>query len=198
MGVVPKDTPFVCNQSCKSVCPLDIANCKEDRYEKNLKKLIVNVNKQKDALKKNGITVDGVHYAVRFKVIHDLKALNLLLEQIGKANFQLGKRGTEVECCFICKALRKCNCNLGLRTVCLEHFSMSKANYIGGFKGIRDDLEFLFEEDLSSINLCALHCELRNTEQLLSLLVFFCTKWVHLMNVMPNWQIMALRILAAE
>ena len=29
--------------------------------------LIVNVNKQKDALKKNGITVDGVHYAVRFK-----------------------------------------------------------------------------------------------------------------------------------
>ena len=33
----------------------------------NLKKLIVNINKQKDALKKNGITVDGVHYAVRFK-----------------------------------------------------------------------------------------------------------------------------------
>ena len=33
----------------------------------NLKKLIVNVNKQKDALKKNGITVDTVHYAVRFK-----------------------------------------------------------------------------------------------------------------------------------
>ena len=25
------------------------------------------MNKQKDALKKNGITVDGVHYAVRFK-----------------------------------------------------------------------------------------------------------------------------------
>ena len=36
------------------------------------------------------------------------------------------------------------------------------------FKGIRDDLELLLEEDLSSINLCALHCELRNTEQLLS------------------------------
>ena len=35
--------------------------------KENLKKLIVNVNKQKDALKKNGITVDGVHYAVRFK-----------------------------------------------------------------------------------------------------------------------------------
>ena len=25
------------------------------------------MNKKKDALKKNGITVDGVHYAVRFK-----------------------------------------------------------------------------------------------------------------------------------
>ena len=36
-------------------------------YRENLKKLIVNVNKQKDTLKKNGITVDGVHYAVRFK-----------------------------------------------------------------------------------------------------------------------------------
>ena len=33
MGVVPKDTPFLSNQSCKSVqCPLPIANCKEDRY----------------------------------------------------------------------------------------------------------------------------------------------------------------------
>ena len=40
-------------------------------------------------------------------------------------------------------------------------------------KGIRDDLEFLLEEDLSSVNLCALHCELRNTEQLLSLLGLF-------------------------
>ena len=35
--------------------------------KENLKRLIVNTNKQKDALKKNGITVDGVHYAVRFK-----------------------------------------------------------------------------------------------------------------------------------
>ena len=33
MGVVPKDTPFLSNKSCKSVqCPLPIANCKEDRY----------------------------------------------------------------------------------------------------------------------------------------------------------------------
>ena len=33
MGVVPKDTPFLSNQSCKSLqCPLPIANCKEYRY----------------------------------------------------------------------------------------------------------------------------------------------------------------------
>ena len=63
------------------------------------------------------------------------------------------------------------------------------------FKGIRDDLEFLLEEDLLSINLCALLCELRNTEQLLSSLGLFSYE---VMNVMPNWQIMALRILAAK
>lgn len=33
--------------------------------------------------------------------------------------------------------------------------------------GIRDDLEFLLDEELSSIQLCALHMEMRNTEQLL-------------------------------
>ena len=33
--------------------------------------------------------------------------------------------------------------------------------------GIRDDLEFLLGEELSSIQLCALHMEMRNTEQLL-------------------------------
>ena len=33
MDVVPKDTPFLSNhESYKSVCPLAIANCKEDRY----------------------------------------------------------------------------------------------------------------------------------------------------------------------
>ena len=37
------------------------------------------------------------------------------------------------------------------------------------FKGIRDDLEFPLEENLSSINLCTLHCELLEIpEQLLS------------------------------
>lgn len=37
----------------------------------------------------------------------------------------------------------------------------------------RDDLEFLLEEDLSHINLCALHCEMRNLEQLLGSLGLF-------------------------
>ena len=41
------------------------------------------------------------------------------------------------------------------------------------FKGIRADLEFLLKEDLSSINLCALHRELRNTDELLSSLGLF-------------------------
>ena len=36
--------------------------------------------------------------------------------------------------------------------------------------------EFLLEEYLSSINLCALHCELRNTEELLSSLGLFLYK----------------------
>ena len=44
------------------------------------------------------------------------------------------------------------------------------------FKGIGDDLEFLLKEDLSSINLYALHCELRNTEELLSSLSLFLYK----------------------
>ena len=35
------------------------------------------------------------------------------------------------------------------------------------FKGLRDDLLCILDEELSSMCLCALHCEMRNTEQLL-------------------------------
>ena len=35
-------------------------------------------------------------------------------------------------------------------------------------KGLRDDLVLLLEGDLSHINLCSLHCEMCNTEPLLS------------------------------
>ena len=34
--------------------------------------------------------------------------------------------------------------------------------------GMRDDLVFLLDEPLTSIQLCALHMEMRNTEQLLA------------------------------
>jgi len=63
-------------------------------------------------------------------------------------------------------ALRACDCDLGRHEVCLEHFLQVKAN-IGSFKGLRDDLTCLPDEDLSSLCLCALHCEMRNTEQIL-------------------------------
>ena len=39
--------------------------------------------------------------------------------------------------------------------------------------GLRDDLTFLLEEELSNINLCSLHCEMRNCEQLLDSLGLF-------------------------
>ena len=35
------------------------------------------------------------------------------------------------------------------------------------FRGFRDDLTCILDEELSSMSLCALHCEMRNTEQLL-------------------------------
>lgn len=39
--------------------------------------------------------------------------------------------------------------------------------------GLRDDLNFLLEEDLCNVNLCSLHCEMRNCEQLLGFLGLF-------------------------
>lgn len=45
----------------------EILNNIKIHFRENLKTLIVNVNKQKDALKKYGITVDGVHYTVKFR-----------------------------------------------------------------------------------------------------------------------------------
>ena len=41
------------------------------------------------------------------------------------------------------------------------------------WSGIHDDLTFLLEEELSSVCLCALHSEMRNTEQLLGSLGLF-------------------------
>jgi hypothetical protein len=41
------------------------------------------------------------------------------------------------------------------------------------FKGLRDDLTFLLDESMTSVNICALHCEMRNMEQLLASLGLF-------------------------
>ncbi|KXJ06390.1 hypothetical protein AC249_AIPGENE6093 [Exaiptasia diaphana] len=142
---------------------------------KNLKSIISNLNSEKASIKKNGITVDGQKYFVDFKVTLDLKALYNLLVKDDDEEFQLGGKGLAVEFCFFCMAIRCCSCDLAPHSVCLEHLSSTKAN-IGGFKGIRDDLVLLLEEELSSVNLCALHCELRNTEQLIASLGLYSHK----------------------
>ena len=41
------------------------------------------------------------------------------------------------------------------------------------WSGIRDDLLFLLDEELNNVSLCALHSEMRNTEQLLGSLGLF-------------------------
>lgn len=51
----------------------------------------------------------------------------------------------------------------------------SDQRFIFNFRwtGIRDDLMFLLDEELSNVCLCALHSEMRNTEQLLGSLGLF-------------------------
>ncbi|KAK3696833.1 hypothetical protein QZH41_011721 [Actinostola sp. cb2023] len=164
IGIVALNTPFKSSQSAKSVQTLAIANCKENRAD--LRKLVHNLNIQKAVLKKNGLTVDGKIYAISFKVTLDYKGLVLIFMKHDDEDFQLGGRGLDVEFCLFCLAKRACSCDLGKHEVCLEHFAQTKAN-IGGWKGLRDDLTCILDEDLSSVSLCALHCEMRNTEQLL-------------------------------
>ena len=67
-------------------------------------------------------------------------------------------------------------CGIYLASLCC-YLLVDKINLLSfSFSGVRNDLEFLLEEELSSINLCALHCELRNTEQLLASLGLFAFK----------------------
>ncbi len=61
------------------------------------------------------------------------------------------------------------------------------------WKGIRDDIGLLLDEDITSVNLCALHCEIRNTEQFLGSLGLFAFKIgsldelnAHLSELGPN------------
>ena len=50
-------------------------------------------------------------------------------------------------------------------------------SYICRSTGIWDDLLFLLNEELTRIQLCALHMDMRNTEQLLASMVWFPQDW---------------------
>ncbi|CAH3163324.1 unnamed protein product, partial [Pocillopora meandrina] len=164
-GIVLRDGAVYSQQSAKSVYPLTIANCKEDRD--NLKIHLEDINHQKKILKEKGMIVDGRHYTVEFLVVLDYKTLVLLLVKKTNASFMLGGRGVSVEFCFICNAIRGCKCHdVAPDETCLDCLR-SKCN-IGRSTGIRDDLVFLLDEELCNIQLCALHMEMRNTEQLLA------------------------------
>lgn len=77
-----------------------------------------------------------------------------------------------MEFCAFCDAIRACTCHgVEADETCLECLR-SKAN-IGRWSDLRDDLNFLLEDKLSSINVCSLHCEMRNCEQILGSLGLF-------------------------
>ena len=48
------------------------------------------------------------------------------------------------------------------------------------WSGISEDLTFLLDEELTSVTLCALHSEMRNTEQLLGSIGLFAYRRVSL------------------
>ena len=119
------------------------------------------VNEQKKLIKQNGIFVDGTHHSVEFVVILDYKTLLLLLVQKYDDEFGLGRRGVTVKFCFICKAIRGCSCHDVAPDEACTDCLCTKSN-IGRSTGIRDDLLFLLEEELSSIQWCALHMEMQH------------------------------------
>jgi len=55
---------------------------------------------------------------------------------------------------------------------CYQYYAIYDFNFYS-WTGLRDDLTFLFDEELTQIPLCSLHCEMRNTEQLLGSLGLF-------------------------
>ncbi|XP_022791526.1 uncharacterized protein LOC111330830, partial [Stylophora pistillata] len=119
VGLVPCLNPVYNIQSAKSVYPLAIANCKENR--ESLKVLLKDVNEQKRIIKNQGIFVDGMKFNVEFEASLDYKTLILLLVKKGDLDFQLGGRGVDVEFCFICNAIRGCKCHeVAPDETCLE------------------------------------------------------------------------------
>ncbi|XP_068689955.1 uncharacterized protein [Montipora foliosa] len=128
VGLVACLNPVYSVQSAKSVYPLAIANCKENRV--SLKALLKDVNEQKRIIKNQGIFVDGMKFNVEFDVSVDYKTLILLLVKKGDLDFQLGGRGVDVEFCFICNAIRGCKCHdVAPDETCLECLR-SKCNIV--------------------------------------------------------------------
>lgn len=69
---------------------------------------------------------------------------------------ELCKQGLDTECCVFCKVIKECaSPDVPFGEAFAECFLKSKAN-IGGWKGLRDDLLFLLEEEPCDVNLCAL------------------------------------------
>ncbi|XP_031563017.1 uncharacterized protein LOC116298634, partial [Actinia tenebrosa] len=170
VGIVPIDFAKKSPESALSVYPVAIANCKEERS--NMKQLIGMLNKQKNWLKQHGLCVDGKSYNFKFTVTLDYKALLLLIHKKDDESFTLGGKGYGVEFCVFCDAVRACTHHGEIPNHACVDCLRSKAN-IARPTGVRDDLTFLLEEDLSNINLCSLHCEMRNMEQLLGSLGLF-------------------------
>ncbi|XP_032240796.1 uncharacterized protein LOC116619765 [Nematostella vectensis] len=121
--------------------------------------------------------IKGVNELLLLTVTLVYKALVMLLRRKdgsdAKYNDSICNRGINQECCVFCKVIRGCDCpDVSRGESCSACFLKSKAN-IGSWKVLRDDLTFPLDEELSHVNLCALHCEIRNTEQLLSSLGLF-------------------------
>ncbi|XP_073258628.1 uncharacterized protein [Porites lutea] len=109
---------------------------------------------------------------VKREVTLDYKALLLLLNKKEQEDFILGGKGYGMEFCAFCDAVRACTCHgVEADETCLECLR-SKAN-IGRWSDLRDDLNFLLEDKLGSINVCSLHCEMRNCVRILGSLGFF-------------------------
>ena len=83
----------------------------------------------------------------------------------------------------------------------IQYFIYKSGLLIFRWSGIRDDLTFLLDdltflldEELSSVCLCALHSEMRNTEQLLgSLQIYSHIDAIHWMRVMKSLVSMVLK-----
>ncbi|KAK3729256.1 hypothetical protein QZH41_008435 [Actinostola sp. cb2023] len=168
IGLVPINFHHKSSESALSVYPIAIGNCKESR--ENLVQLIQTLNAQKEAIKKEGIRVDGEKYNVKFTgtymyyiiyTAHTTKPFLLLLTKKNDDRFILGGKGYNTEFCAFCDAIRACTLHgADVDEACVDCLR-SKSN-IGRPVGLRDDLTFLLEEELHHINLCALHCEMRN------------------------------------